>query len=247
MNKNQQVKLDGEIRVAISGYQGKMGRMAVAAIEKEPGLALVATIGRQDDLLRALKQDQPDVLIDFTLPDCVFQHARLAIAAGVRPVIGASGLTQNNIASLQRDCQTQQLGGIVVPNFSISAVLMMQMASQAARYFPHAEIIEMHHPKKVDAPSGTAIATAERMQGMATAMSNDHPAAHCVDGVPIHSIRMPGLFAHQQVIFSREGERLTLQQDCTDRQAMMPGVIMATRFVHQSSEFHYGLDAALMP
>ena len=193
MNKNQQVKLDGEIRVAISGYQGKMGRMAVAAIEKEPGLALVATIGRQDDLLRALKQDQPDVLIDFTLPDCVFQHARLAIAAGVRPVIGASGLTQDNIASLQRDCQTQQLGGIVVPNFSISAVLMMQMASQAARYFPHAEIIEMHHPKKVDAPSGTAIATAERMQGMATAMSNDHPAAHCVDGVPIHSIRMPGL------------------------------------------------------
>ena len=138
------------------------------------------------------------------------------------------------------------LGGLIAPNFSISAILMMQMAQQAARYFPHAEIIEMHHPNKIDAPSGTAIATAERMEGMSPAVSGNHPAPHCVSGVPIHSLRMPGLFAHQQVIFSREGERLTLQQDCSDREAMMPGVLMAILFVMQASELHYGLDAALI-
>ncbi len=234
------------IQVAVNGAQGKMGRLAVATIEAAPDMTLVAAWGRSDDLPSSLAVCQPDVMIDFTLPDCVFKNTQLAIEHGSRPVVGASGLSSDEIARLQSDCLAHSLGGLIAPNFSISAILMMQMAQQAARYFPHAEIIEMHHPNKIDAPSGTAIATAERMEGMSPAVSGNHPAPHCVSGVPIHSLRMPGLFAHQQVIFSREGERLTLQQDCSDREAMMPGVLMAIRFVMQASELHYGLDAALI-
>ena len=118
---------------------------------------------------------------------------------------------------------------IIVPNFSISAVLMMQMAKQASRYFPHAEIIEMHHPNKVDAPSGTAIATAERMENMSPAVPGDHPASHCVSGVPIHSMRMPGLFAHQQVMFGSNGETYELAHNTIDRSAYMPGVLLVVK------------------
>ncbi|MBV54107.1 MAG: 4-hydroxy-tetrahydrodipicolinate reductase [Coxiellaceae bacterium] len=244
MNKKQTVKSVSPIRVAVSGARGKMGRITVIAIDNEPDLNLVATINREDDLEAVLKQALPDVLIDFTLPGCVFRHAKIAITLGIRPLIGASGLSESNIEYLKQQCQLQALGGLIAPNFSISAILMMQMAQQAARYFPHAEIIEMHHPMKVDSPSGTAIATAQRMDGM-TIASEDHPASQCVQGVPIHSVRMPGMFAHQQVIFSRDGERLTLQQDCSDRQAMMPGVVLATRYVMKATALHYGLDVAL--
>ena len=246
MYKKQQVKESSPIRVAVSGARGKMGQITVSAINNEPDLTLVATIDRSDDIKAVLHQASPDVLIDFTLPDCVYYHSQLAIELGIRPVVGASGLSMKEIEQLDSACTAKGLGGMIVPNFSISAVLMMQMAKQASRYFPHAEIIEMHHPYKVDAPSGTAIATAERMEDMSPAVPGDHPASHCVSGVPIHSMRMPGLFAHQQVMFSREGERLTLQQDCSDRQSMMPGVVLATRFVMQASELHHGLDAALV-
>ena len=244
MSENQQVTRSSSIRIAVSGARGKMGRLTVIAIDKEPDLELVAAINREDDIEAMLKQTSPDVLIDFTLPNCVFRHAEIAIALGVHPVIGASGLSESDIECLQQRCQSQSLGGLIAPNFSISAILMMQMAQQAARYFPHAEIIEMHHPLKVDSPSGTAIATAQRMDGM-TVASTHHPAPQCIQGVPIHSVRMPGMFAHQQVIFSREGERLTLQQDCSDRQAMMPGVVLAARYVVGATALHYGLDVAL--
>ena len=232
------------IRVAVNGALGKMGVVTVAAVEAAADMTLVAALDKQDDLAVALKQQQPDVLIDFTLPECVFANTITAIEVGVRPVIGATGLSLDEIDTLQQQCAKQSLGGIVAPNFSISAVLMMQMAQQAARYLPDVEIIEMHHPDKVDAPSGTAKATAEMIAlgREGEGILGSHPAARCVAGVPIHSLRMPGMFAHQHVIFSGAGERLTLQQDCTDRRAMMPGVLMAARYVMESSQLHYGLD-----
>ncbi len=201
------------LRVMVAGSAGNMGAMACGALREDPQIQQIYEVTRGQSLVAAIKAHAPDVLVELTDKDSVFENSHSGVRSGVPTVVGASGVTEDQLRVLDKAGKESGAPVLVVPNFSISAVLMMQMASQAARYFPHAEIIEMHHPKKVDAPSGTAIATAERMQGMATAMSNDHPAAHCVDGVPIHSIRMPGLFAHQQVIFSREGERLTLQQD----------------------------------
>ena len=164
-------------------------------------------------------------------------------------MIGTSGLTQDSVNELQQHCQSQQLGGIVAPNFTIGAVLMMKLAEQVSPYYEYAEIIEMHHQHKADAPSGTATRTAEMM----TQANPNFIHPHMDDisrgddqhGVPTHSVRLPGLFTHQSVIFGSEGETLTIKHDCSDRAAAMPGVILACKKVMLLDNLVYGLEHVL--
>src|SRR3990167_609411 len=155
------------IKVIVAGAKGKMGQASVLAIKKADGLDLVAEISRGDDLASAIQKTQAEVVLDFTVPSAVFENSKIIIEQGARPVIGATGLSADQIQVLQSLCADRKLGGIIAPNFSLGAILMMHFAEEAARFFEHAEIIEMHHEKKVDAPSGTAIKTSEMMTAQA--------------------------------------------------------------------------------
>ena len=149
------------LSIAVVGAFGKMGAISCQTLESHPEFNLVAQLGRGDSVQAALTQHQPDVLLDFTLPDCVYGHAATAIGLGVRPVVGASGLTVDQIERLRQLCEAKALGAMVVPNFSVGAILMMHFSQQAAHYLSDMDIVELHHDKKVDAPSGTARKTAE--------------------------------------------------------------------------------------
>lgn len=233
-------------KVLVNGANGKMGRTTVKAIENQSDLTLVAALSREDNLEQMIKKTGAEVVVDFTLPDCVFANAQTIISAGARPVIGATGLTETQIKALADQCEQNQLGGIIAPNFSLGAILMMRYAKDAAKYMNDAEIIEMHHEQKVDAPSGTAIKTAEMMaEGQSQPSAIDHSAAargEAYQDIPIHSVRLPGFFAHQMVIFGGQGETLTIRHDSTDRNAMMPGVCLACRAVMNLNQLVYGLD-----
>jgi 4-hydroxy-tetrahydrodipicolinate reductase len=204
------------LRVAVAGAAGKMGGTVCAAVEGADDMELVA---RADPALGTSLTEalaaEPDVLVDFTLPSTAMANAREAVAAGVHVVIGTTGF---DLAELQG------LSGANVfaaPNFAIGAVLMMQFAQQAARHMPRAEIVELHNDRKLDSPSGTAARTAKLMT----------EAAPEIDPVPIHSIRLPGLVAHQEVILGDVGQTLTIRHDSIDRESFMPGVLLAVRRV----------------
>jgi 4-hydroxy-tetrahydrodipicolinate reductase len=255
------------IRVLVSG-SGKMGRTIVDAVDREADLTPVGVLdalaspgawplpsGGEIPLLTdataACAETRPDVVIDFTnaaytpiLTDAALRH-------GVRPVIGTSGLPQDYVEMLARQCAEQRLGAVIAANFAIGAVLMMHMARLAAPYFDSAEIIEMHHDQKVDAPSGTAIATASGMAEArgkpfarnvpdATPIAGSREASS--DGVTIHSVRLPGLVAHQEVLFGGLGQTLSIRHDTTGRESFMPGIVLAVREVMQRSELVIGLD-----
>jgi 4-hydroxy-tetrahydrodipicolinate reductase len=200
------------IRVAVAGAAGRMGETVCRAVESADDLQLVA---RADPALGTTVSEalaeQPDVLVDFTVPDTALNNAREAVAAGVHVVIGTTGFDRSALDQFSG----ADANVFVAPNFAIGAVLMMQFAVQAAKHMAKAEIIELHHDTKVDAPSGTAALTAELMGG----------------GVPIHSVRLPGLVAHQEVIFGDLGQTLTIRHDSTDRVSFMPGVLLAIRRV----------------
>lgn len=228
-----------------------MGRLACAAIEAADGLELVARCGRGDDLAARLGAARADVALDLTRPDVVAASALAIVDAGVRPVIGTSGIGSALRDELAARCAARGIGGLVVPNFAIGAVLMLRFAELAARWMPGAEIVEAHHAAKVDAPSGTAVATAERIaaaRGMA-------PAAGAADagpargearaGVRIHSLRLPGVVAEQQVVFGESGQRLTLEHVVYGREAYMPGVVLACRRVVELGRLVVGLDELL--
>lgn len=242
------------IRIAVSGAAGKMGQHACRAIHAAPDLDLVACLGRDDVLEEVIHNTQPDVLIDLTNPNQLFERMQRVIAQHVRPVVGSSGLTPTQVAALQTQCAAQQLGGIIAPNFSISAILMMRYAQDAARHFDHAEIIELHHDQKKDAPSGTAKKTAEMIAAVAqpkesteARQTESHSAArgeHYCD-VPIHAVRLPGLVAHQAVMFGAAGETLTIRQDSTSRESFMPGLLLCCRHVMTSTELLYGLETLI--
>lgn len=236
------------IKVAVNGAQGKMGKETVLAISRDPELALIAALGHQDNLEQALKNTRPDVVIDFTTPDSVFDNTQIIIDCGAHPVIGTTGLTLEQINFLQAQCRGQKLGGIIAPNFSIGAVLLMKMANMAAAFMPDAEIIELHHPHKKDAPSGTALKTAELI---AAGRVGQHTVCNPTESksrgllhqqVPIHSIRLPGLVAHESVIFGGHMETLTITHDSLHRESFMPGVIMACKKVMDLQELVYGLE-----
>lgn len=229
-----------------------MGSTTVAAIAHEKELRLVATTHRHDDLIKAIKTHQADVVIDWTVPAAVFDNAQKIIDAGARPVIGTTGLTPEQISILSEKCAAKKIGGIIAPNFSIGAILMMKYAQDAAKYFPDVEIIEYHHPKKLDAPSGTAKKTAELIAKSkkekntsaaidATLKNTQSRGEQCHD-IPIHAIRLSGVFANQEVIFGGNGETFTLQHHATDRSAMMPGVFLCCKKVMELDHLIYGLE-----
>ncbi len=241
------------IRVLINGAAGKMGQEAVKALSQAPDLVIVGKTGRQDNLEKTLRDSQAEVAVDLTSAETVFKNAEIIIAQGVHPVIGTSGLLGPQINLLKKKCDQKKLGGIIVPNFSIGIVLMMLFAKQAAAYFPNCEIIEMHHAQKKDSPSGTAVKTAEfidRKQNNITATETEtikgaRGALH--HHIPIHSIRLPGLVAHQEILFGGDHELLTLRHDTFHRAAYMPGILLAIREVIKLKQLVYGLEHVLKP
>lgn len=238
-------------RVIINGARGKMGTVSCQAIENSENFELVASLSRGDDLATAIKAKRPDIVIDFTNAEVAFANAQTIIDAGVHPVIGSSGLNNEQIEQLQRNCDQQQLGGIIAPNFSIGAILMMRYASDAARYFNDAEIIETHHQQKLDSPSGTALKTADMMaENRANAIPPVKMLKETIPGargathheIPIHSMRLPGTVAQQQVVFGGLGETLTINHNSINRECFMPGVILACSRVTTLQSLVYGLE-----
>lgn len=243
------------IKVIINGAQGKMGRTTVSAIANEKDLQRVAQTTRTDDLSQIIKTHQADVVIDFTTPDAVFDNTKKIIEAGARAVIGTSGLTGEQIKILSALCSEKKIGCIIAPNFSIGAILLMRYAQDAAKYFPDAEIIEYHHPKKLDAPSGTAKKTAElisqnKSQANLSTPIDEQLQNHASRGlrycsIPIHAVRMSGIFADNQVLFGNESETLLLHHRASDRYAMMPGLFLCCRKVMTLNHLIYGMENIL--
>lgn len=243
------------LRVQVHGAGGRMGAVVTAAIAKEPDLQLVAATGRADDLGGTLRAQQPQVLVEFTTPDHVYEHVRTALLAGVHVVSGTTGLAPARQKELGQLATERKLGCLLAPNFALGMLLLQRFAVQAARYFPDVEIVEMHHDQKHDAPSGTAIATARRIGAVLTpkSASTRAPGVELVPhvrggreaGVPIHSIRLPGLLAHQEVLLGGPGQVLTLRHDALDRRAYVPGVLLAIRRIQQRTGLLDSLDALL--
>jgi len=242
------------INILVNGAFGRMGQTTVAAITAHPGFALVGQTGREYDLQKAIKDSAAQVVVDFTHPDSVFTNTLTIIETGAHPVIGTTGLTSDQIKTLQEKCARLKLGGIIAPNFSLGAVLMMKFAKEIVKYMPNVEIIEMHHDAKAESPSGTALRSAE-MLGIAMPAVNQpvKPSREIIKGarganhhhVPIHAIRLPGFLAHQQIIFGNTGETLTLRHDSIDRQCFMSGVCLACEKVVTLDRLIYGLEDIL--
>lgn len=241
------------IKILVNGAFGRMGMMTVNMIENHPNFELVGQTGREYDLKKSIHDSGAEVVIDFTNADAVFNNTSIIIDNGARPVIGTSGLTAKQINILQEKSAALGRGGIIAPNFSLGAVLMMKYAQQIAKFLPDVEIIELHHNKKIDSPSGTALRTAELI-----AESGElHEAAHDLRetvpgargalyrGIPIHAVRLPGLLAHQQIIFGGTGETLTLRHDSLDRSCFMPGVAFACEQVMHLDHLIYGLESII--
>lgn len=241
------------INILINGAFGRMGQLAVRAITDHPGFELVGQTGREYDLKKAIEDSHADVVIDFTHPQAVFANTSTILEAHARPVIGTSGLTSEQIRQLQKRAAELKLGGIIAPNFSLGAVLMMKYAQAIAAYSPQVEIIEMHHDHKADSPSATALRSAELLAKTihaaptARASLETIPGARGANhhGIPIHAIRLPGLLAHQRIIFGNTGETLTLQHDSIDRACFMPGVCLACEKVMGLDRLVYGLEEVL--
>lgn len=241
------------IRVFVNGAQGKMGQVAVKAISEDAALQLCGTGTRGDDLVDRIQFSGAQVVVDFTTASSVFENVQKIIGLNKYPVIGTSGLLPEQIQFLQSACHAKKIGGIIVPNFSIGAVLMMRYAQAIASYYAAVEIIEMHHDKKQDAPSGTALRTAEMIAEGGGSYSIAEVAREVIAGsrgarvcgIPIHAIRLPGLLAHQQVIFGGPGETLTLRHDTVDRGCFMPGLLLACKKVMALETLQIGLECIL--
>jgi 4-hydroxy-tetrahydrodipicolinate reductase len=244
------------IKVAVLGARGKMGQQVCLAVERAEDLDLVAMID-VGDWLPGVVEAGAQVLIDFTHPDVVMDNLRFAVDNGLHAVVGTTGFTDERLDKVRGWLAEQpQLGVLIAPNFGIGAVLSMKFAQLAAPYFESAEVIELHHPGKADAPSGTAghtarlIGQAREQAGMAAvpdATSSELPGARgaIVDGIRVHSIRLAGLVAHQEVLLGTEGETLTIRHDSLHRSSFMPGVLLAARQVASRPGLTVGLDALL--
>ena len=253
------------IRVIIAGFKGKMGQAACQMVLADPDLDLLAVIDPSEKVdswqgvpvyndKESLIGISADVWVDFTTPAVAYENTRFALKNGFAPVVGTTGFTTEEIADLIDLSRIQKLGGLIAPNFALGAVLLMQFAVQAAKYFPNVEIIELHHDKKKDAPSGTAIKTAELMaevrESIQQGASDEEELIAGArgadfDGMRIHSVRLPGLVAHQEVIFGNQGEGLTLRHDSYDRSSFMTGVNLGIKEVVKRHELVYGLEHLL--
>jgi 4-hydroxy-tetrahydrodipicolinate reductase len=260
------------ITVLVHGALGKMGKEVVAAIGRDPELELVGAVDIKatqnqltlpdgskkvplsTELNSPLEANHPKVLLDFTIAEAAISAARIALKQGVNVVIGTSGLSEDNLKEIAQLAEANKVGAVVAPNFTIGAAVLLNAAKAAAKLFDYVEIIEMHHHEKVDAPSGTALATAKAM-----VQSRGKPFLYSktkketlngtrggeIDGVAIHSVRLPGFVASQEVVFGGQGQTLSFRHDTIGRECYMPGVIMATKEVVNRKGLVYGLDTLL--
>jgi 4-hydroxy-tetrahydrodipicolinate reductase len=223
-------------RVAVAGAAGRMGETVCAAVEGADGMELV---GRADpslgtSLAQVLDESSPEVVVDFSVPDSVYENVSLCLERGVHAVVGTTGIAAEDLEELATAARDSAANCLVAPNFAIGAVLMMEAAKLAARQMPDCEIIELHHDQKLDAPSGTAKRTAELI---AAETGGEAP--------PIHSVRLPGLVAHQEVIFGSVGQTLSIRHDSIARESFMPGVLLAIRKVSELDGLVVGLEHVL--
>jgi 4-hydroxy-tetrahydrodipicolinate reductase len=241
------------IKVAVLGARGRMGAEVVKAVTEASDLELVAALDLGDSLDQ-LKANGAQVVVDFTTPDSVMANLEFVISNGINAVVGTTGFDAERIAKLEKlIAANPKVGVLIAPNFAIGAVLMMEFAAKAAKYFESAEIIELHHPNKVDAPSGTAARTAELMSQArkeaklsampdATSTSLDGARGAIVGDIPVHSVRLRGLIAHQEVLLGGLGETLTIRHDSLDRAGFMPGVLLGVRKIIAQPGLTFGLE-----
>ncbi len=269
------------IPVVVNGAAGKMGKEVIKAIASVDDMILVGAVDQNSTLLGqdvgevagcgeleipivndlqsvlvlATQYKIQGVMVDFTHPDSVYENVRSAIAYGIRPVVGTTGLSPEQIRDLADFAEKATTGVLIIPNFSIGMVLMQQAAIQAAQYFDHVEIIELHHNQKADAPSGTAIKTAEMLSDLGKSYNPQliketenlagARGSICGENIRIHSVRLPGLIAHQEVIFGSQGEIYTLRHDTSDRSCYMNGVLFSIRKITELKSLVYGLEKIL--
>ncbi|MDJ0313718.1 4-hydroxy-tetrahydrodipicolinate reductase [Arthrobacter sp. H35-D1] len=244
------------LKVAVLGAKGRMGTAAVAAIDAAPDLELVAALGRRDPL-ETLRDCGTQVIVDLTVPDSTEANVRFAVTHGIHAVVGTTGWDAARLAALEELlAQHPETGVLIAPNFALGSVLATRFATQAARYFDSVEIIELHHPRKVDAPSGTALRTAQLVASArlaagvpaapdATTTELDGARGASVDGIPVHSVRLAGLTAHQEVLFGSHGEALTIRHDSFNHESFMPGVLLGVRTAGTRPGLTVGLDGYL--
>lgn len=244
------------LNVAVLGAKGRMGATVCDAVRAAADLELVAALDVGDDL-DELVRSAASVVVDFTTPDAVMGNVEFCVGHGVNVVVGTTGFDAARLATVRGWLEAApNVGVVIAPNFGIGAVLMMAFAEKAARYFESAEIVELHHPRKIDAPSGTAQQTAQRIaHARREAALGDMPDATSsglegargaeVDGVHIHAVRLQGLIAHQEVLFGGVGETLSIRHDSLDRVSFMPGVLMAVRAVGSRPGLTVGIDDLL--
>ncbi len=262
------------IKVVVAGALGRMGQESCKTVLKAEGMELIGAIDTReigsplgihlgianldikisDNLEKTLQELKPDVVIDFTRPGVVQGNIEVALKHGVRPVVGTTGMSSSEIQHFQEMATQNQTGALIVPNFAIGALLMIKFAAEAAKYFPHVEIIELHHDQKMDAPSGTAIKTAEAISEVRGNMSQGMPSelekiegvrGGNYEGMRIHSVRLPGFVAHQEVILGGIGQTLTIRHDSISRESFMPGLVLAVRKVMSLQHLVYGLENLL--
>jgi 4-hydroxy-tetrahydrodipicolinate reductase len=240
------------MRVGVLGAKGKVGATMVQAVEAADDLNFTAGVDAGDPLT-LFTDSQTEIVIDFTHPDVVMDNLKFLIDNGIHAVVGTTGFTDERIGQVKAWLADKpDVAVLIAPNFAIGAVLSMHFAKQAARFFESAEVIELHHPQKADAPSGTAARTArliaEARKGLppnpdATSTGLEGARGADVDGIPVHSVRLAGLVAHQEVLFGTQGETLTIRHDSLDRTSFVPGVLLAVRTVGE----HPGLTVGLEP
>ena len=248
------------IKVAVCGAMGKMGREVVNMVTENPDMELVAKIDiASNDMYHSIEEAARvcdiDVLVDFTQPASIYENAKFCLNNGIKIVIGTTGLKEEQIKELENLSKEKNTGCFIAPNFSTGAVLMMMFSQLAAKYFDNAEIIEFHHNQKKDAPSGTAIKTAAMMAERNNSFVKGNcdetetvqgaRGAESYSNIHIHSVRMPGFMASQEVIFGSMGQTLKIRHDSTDRKCYMPGVTLAVKEVYEKNNFTYGLENIL--
>src|SRR5690625_4903938 len=259
------------IKIIMAGPRGKMGSESINMIKNEPNFELIACIDRKNNGKKlnevndlpdldvpiyenpetCFQENSADVFLDLTIPDVGFEHTKTALNHKVRTVIGTSGFTNEQINELTQLAKEKKVGCIIAPNFAIGAVLMMQFAQKAAKFFKNVEIIEKHHDQKLDAPSGTAMKTIDMIKEVRQSHQQGNPAEYEtlesvrggeVDGIRVHSVRLPGLVAHQEIIFGGPGQTLTISHDSLNRESFMEGIQVAINHVMELNELVYGLE-----
>jgi 4-hydroxy-tetrahydrodipicolinate reductase len=240
-------------KVIVNGAKGRMGSLAVKAIQEDSELELVGATDHGDNLREAILNKKANIVVDLTVASVAYEMSLAIIEAGACPVIGTSGLLPEQINSIKELAAKKNISGVIAPNFAISAVLMMKFAQEAAKYLPDAEIIELHHDGKEDSPSGTALQTAQMIakgrESSKTVQRKHEVLAHArgaeLSGVSIHSVRLRGLNAHQEIIFGGLGQTLTMRSDVINRDAYMPGICLACKKVLSLNTVVVGLEHLL--